>query len=457
MVSDLGPFDLGGVPRRFVIPRATEGVRLLQISIPSGKRDRLQSALDEEGLDYIVTDETSERAYDAIVYIPLPTNAVEPTLEILRNSGLDDDNFAVVTEAKTVVSEHFEELEAKYAAEEDEDRIARDELITSADKLAPSFRTYVIMTVVSAVIATAGLLMDSPAVVVGSMVIAPLIGPAMAASVGTVVNEREMFRRGIRLQVIGLGVSVAAAFVFAFLVKQANLIPPLADVTVVPEIRERVAPDFLSLAIALGAGVAGIVSLTSGVSAGLVGVMIAVALIPPAATVGIGLAWGEPMVSLGAGVLLLVNVLSINLAALAVLWYMGYRPEQWFRQSVARRTTIKRIGTLVVAIVVLSLFLGGVTLDSYQRATTETDIQADADAVIESYDTPHEVELLDVEVTYQRALPLQDPQRVIITVGVPPGESVSGLADAIGQRVRETAGTDVTVEVRYVGAERTRT
>jgi uncharacterized hydrophobic protein (TIGR00341 family) len=429
-------------------------VRLVQITIPSGKRETLLSTLDDEGIDYVVTDETSGREYAGIAYIPLPTNAVEPTLETLREAGLGDDSYTVVMEANTVVSRKFEQLEEEYAEEPDEDQIAREELVSAADSLAPSRRTYVVMTVVSALIATAGLLLDSPAVVVGSMVIAPLVGPAMAASVGTVVNDQEMFRRGARLQIVGILLAIASAFAFAFLVRQINLVPPLADVTAIPEVRERVAPDFLSLVIAIGAGVAGIVSLTTGVSAALVGVMIAVALIPPAATVGIGLAWGQPMVSLSSAVLVAVNVLSINLSALIVLWYSGYRPEHWFRRDDARRTTLKRVATLVVAIAVLSVFLVGVTVDSYQRSTTEQQIRDDAAAAIEAFDGDTGVFLLEIDVQYASEVPFEQPERVLVTVGVPPGGTAGGLADEISERVDRTTGTSVDIEVRYVETER---
>lgn len=428
-------------------------MRLVQITLPVGKRDRLLSTLDDEGIDYVVTDEVSGREFDAVAYIPLPTNAVEPTLEQLRQAGLDDDAFTVVLEANTVVSRRYEELEERYAEEEDEDRIAREELVSAAADLSPVLGTYVIMTIVSALIATAGLLLDSPAVVVGSMVIAPLVGPAMAASVGTVVHDDDLFRRGVRLQVLGLVLSVGAAFAFAFAVRYVHLVAPIADVTTVPEVQERAAPDFLSLVIALGAGVAGIISLTTGVSTALVGVMIAVALIPPAATVGIGLAWGQPLVSLGSAVLVLVNVLSINLAALVVLWYKGYRPQHWFRLDEARTATLRRIGTLAVAILVLSAFLGGVTLDSFQRATTDEAIRDDARTVVENFDGNSDLELVSVDVSYPRTLPFQQPDRVVVTVGVPPGESVSGLASAIGDRLGETIDSDVPVEVRYVNVE----
>jgi len=424
-------------------------VRLVQILIPTGKRDAVLGVLAEEGIDYVLTDETSGRGFTAVVTFPVPTNALEPVLEELRDVGINDDGYTVVVDANTVISSQFDELEEKYAEEEDEDRIAREELTSKANDLAPSMSNYALMTVISAIIATAGLLLDSPAVVVGSMVIAPLIGPAMTANVGTVVDDHEMFAQGIKLQAIGLGLAVASATVFALLVRHANVIPPLADVTSVGQIRERVAPDFLSLIVALGAGAAGVVSLTSGVSTALVGVMIAVALIPPAATVGIGIAWGQPLVSLGSAVLLLVNVLSINLAVLVGLWYQGYRPEHWFQESNARSATVKRIGVLVVSILVLSAFLGGVTLDSYQRATTESDIHEGIEA---SVDPPASV--LSVEVESTNTAIFQQPRRVVVTVGLPPDAEQPLLADQLDTVADDAAGRDVATEVHYVTVER---
>jgi uncharacterized hydrophobic protein (TIGR00341 family) len=432
-------------------------VRLVEVTIPAGKRETVLATLDDEGVDYVVTDETSGRGYAAIVTFPLPKNAVEPVLESLRDAGLSDDTFTVVLEANTIVSRRFEQLQEQYAEEEDEGRIAQEELTAAASTLAPSTRNYVILTIVSALIATAGLLLNSPAVVVGSMVIAPLVGPAMAASVGTVVNDRELASRAVRLQILGLLLSIATAALFALIVRYSNLIPPLTDVTTVDEIRGRVAPDFLSLVVALGAGVAGVISLTSGVSTALVGVMIAVALIPPAATVGIGIAWGAPLVTLGSSVLTLVNVLSINLAALIVLWYSGYRPHHWFRQNSARSATIKRIVILVVAIAVLSAFLGGVTLDSYTRATTETQLQEQTEAAIEEVNETRsfEIHLIDAEVEQTNTVIFQRPERLIVTVGVPPGRTVESLANNLEARAERVANRNITVEVRYVTTETT--
>jgi uncharacterized hydrophobic protein (TIGR00341 family) len=436
-------------------------VRLVQVTVPAGKREAVTSTLDADGVDYVLTDETSGREYTAIVSFPLPTAAVEPVLDDLREAGLERDSFTIVVDAETVVSRRFEELQAEYEeTAENGDRISRDELTARARDMAPALSTFVVMTLISTVVATAGLLVDSPAVVVGSMVIAPLIGPAMATSVGTVVDDEELFDRGVRLQVLGGVLAVAGAAVFAFAVRWSGIVPLTAtEVFAIGEVRERLSPDVLSLAVALGAGVAGALSLSTGVSSALVGVMIAAALVPPTAVVGIGIAWGRPTAVVGSAVLVLVNFLAINLVALAVLWHQGYRPERWFELDEARTATLKRITVLAVGLVVLSAFLAGVTYSTYRTATFEEDARAAVAAELEATDT--ELELLSMTVEYED-FPIRRPTRVVVTVGHPIDAEPPPLADRLGDRVRalarqppppqlpvETNG-DVAVDVRYV-------
>ncbi|MFW5917123.1 MAG: TIGR00341 family protein [Halorubrum sp.] len=429
-------------------------MRLVQVMIPAGKRSAVVRALDEEGVDYVVTDETSGREYTAVATFPLPTAAVEPVLERLREVGIDERTYTVIVAAETVISRRFDALEEEYAEESEHgsDRISREELQAKAEGLASGLGTYVLMTVISAVIATAGLLLDSPATVVGSMVIAPLIGPAMSAAIGTVVDDEDMFRRGVRMQVLGVGVAIAAATLFAFALRTLALVPPGIDPLELAEVSERLAPNVLVLLVALGAGVAGIVSLMTGVSATLVGVMIAVALIPPAAAVGIGLAFRIPRLVLGAGVIVAVNVLSINLSALVVLWYEGYRPQSWFREDDARAAFLKRAAVLVFAIAVLSVFLGGVTYESYAVSTTEADIRTAVGEELATLDS--DVGLLELDIERTGTIPPLETERVDVIVGAPPGSDLAGLADALDDRVEETIGSDVRIEVRIVTVER---
>jgi uncharacterized hydrophobic protein (TIGR00341 family) len=427
--------------------------------IPAGKRETVLRVLDDEGIDYALTDEVSGREYTALVSFPLPVGAVEPVLESLREAGIERDAYTVVLDAETVVSRRFDQLVDRYE-ESDEgngDRIAREELVARAEDLAPELSTFVIMTAISAIVATAGLLLDSPAVVVGSMVIAPLIGPAMATSVGSVLDENELFVRGVKLQVLGGVLAVAAAGVFAGVLKLSGTIPLTAEeVFAIGEVRERLAPDVLSLAVALGAGVAGALSLSSGVSAALVGVMIAAALVPPTAVVGIGLAWGQPGTVLGAAVLVLVNFLSVNVAALAVLSYQGYRPFHWFRQDEATESTGRRIVVLGLVLLVLSGVLGGITFATLESAQFE-DGTRDA---VEAVAAENGVEVLSMDITYGDS-PIRQPQEVTVTFGYPPTETPPSLGAELDRRINRmyeppfgiSSDHHIEVEVRYIAVE----
>jgi uncharacterized hydrophobic protein (TIGR00341 family) len=425
-------------------------MRLVQVSIPAGKREMVADVLEDEGVDYMLTDETSGREYTAIAYFPLPTAAVQPILDKLQEAGLGEDPHAVIIDAETDTSRQYTELEKRFSEENPEPAtISREEIRTEAREMTPEFPTFVTMTVISAVVATAGMLLDSPAVVVGSMVIAPLIGPAMGASVGTVLGDRQLFRRGVKYQFIGGFAAIGSATLFAIAVRYGLLVPPETNILTISQVSGRLTPDFLSLAVALGAGVAGVLSLASGVSVAIVGVMIAAALVPPAAAVGIAIAWQQPLAALSSLVLVLVNILSINLAGLAVLWYLDYGPKSWFELNHTRSVMVKRAGILVVAIAFLSLFLGGVTYTTIQNATFQNQVQEEVDAVLgeQSYE---KAKVFDIAFEQARALPFDQTQMVVVTVGRPPGEEYPGLADRLERRISQNTDHEVVVQVRFV-------
>ncbi len=449
-----------------------EPVRLVEVTIPPGEREAVVETLVEMDVDHYLTDATSARGSDrehtAVATFPLPRNAVQPVVDELREAGLSENAHVVVVDAEVDTSRRFEELAKRFGADSGGSRIARDEIIIQARELSPNFRTFLFLTLVSAVVAAAGLLLDSPAVVVGSMVIAPLVGPALSASVGTVLDDANLFRRGVKLQVVGGIASILGATVFAVVVRSLYLFPPTTDITAISQISGRLTPDFLSLIVALGAGAAGVFSLATGVSTALVGVMIAAALIPPAAAVGIGIAWGAPMVAASSGVLVLVNILSINLSAMLTLRYLGYQPKNWFQLERSRTETAKRIGVLLVAIAMLSVFLGGVTLSTVQDSQFENQATAAIDDLVGDPSDPYaDANVIDVQVHYRSAsmlgqrafansLPFHEPERVVVTVGVPRDERHPDLAGRIRDSIRERTGDQVAVDVRYVEVDRAR-
>lgn len=391
--------------------------------------------LEDAEVEYTVTEESSNREVSHVFTFPVRTEEVEEILDALKETGVGEEGKGniVVSEAQAVVSEEFEEEDEDEEEENSDERIARDELKATADGLSRSTTNYVVFTVVSAIVATAGMLQNSAAVVVGSMVIAPLIGPAMASSVGSVLKDDELFRNGVKTQFVGVGVAVASAMVFAVLARL--VVAPELNLLLVEQVAERVNPGLLALAIALGAGVAGALSLTSGASAALVGVMIAVALIPPAAVVGLGVAYERFAVAASAGVLVLVNLLSINLAALIVLWAKGYRPEKWYDEKPARRVTQKRVITLTLAVLALSAFLVVSTVDERARA----DFEKDVETYVEGLDAD-----ADVEFTYSTRFFSSSPERVTVYADEASAEEVAtGVSRA----------TDAAVEVVVVQRE----
>ncbi|UHQ98992.1 TIGR00341 family protein (plasmid) [Natrinema zhouii] len=442
-------------------------MRFVQLSVPAGKRTAILDILSEEDIDYVITDESSSNGgYEAVISFPLSQDDVEPTLDRLRESGISADAWTVVVDAQTVVSDRFEGDEKR-----DDDRdapsglIARDELRTAASDLAPGRSerwSYVVLTVVSAVVAVVGLLQNSAAVVVGSMVIAPLIGPAMAAATGMVIDDSDLATRGVALQVLGLGLAVVSAAAFAAVVRFVGLMPPGTDITAIPEAQSRLAPNFLSLAVALGAGIAGAISLTTGSGAALVGVMIAVALIPPAATVGLGIAWGQPLVSFGSGVLLLVNVLSINLIALVVIWLIGYRPQNSFQLNAVQAKIRQRIRMLAIALVVLSVFLAGVTYITYQSAQFEEQAENEVHDMID--EQPYrQLALVDLSIgSSETAIAFDEADvdsggaiNVSVTLNRPMGTTQPNFASDLDRRLTQQTERDVVVEAQFIDTGRT--
>ena len=410
-------------------------MRLIQTLIPDGKRETVIDILDAEEIEFALTRESSASGYSDSVYIPAESDAVEEIIDMLRDVGVERDGYMFITDVETIVSEQFEEQQEQNEESADTERISRDELRTKARNLSRSTTNYLLLTIISAIVATAGLLQDSAAVVVGSMVIAPLIGPAMASCVGTVINDDDnaLFWEGVRSQAIGLVVAVLSATLFA--VSYRLLLAPDLELLLIQQVAERAHPGLLALAIALGAGTAGALSLTSGADEALVGVMIAVALMPPAASVGLGIAYTDPILAVGAGVLVLVNLLSINIAGIVTIWIKRYKPTHWYDAQEARRATVGRLAIFGLAVLLLTSFLAVSSLDARDNMAFETAVQGIAEETTD--------QLLAVDIHYRADLISQTPSEVTITVY---GDSPPA-ATTIRERIREQTGVDVPVTV----------
>ncbi|WP_406656519.1 TIGR00341 family protein [Methanolobus sp. ZRKC2] len=428
-------------------------MRIVQVLIPNGKREPVLATLDEEKIDYAVWEETGRGDFEALVQFPIPPIGVEPIMEKLQNVGISKDTYTIVYSPETVVSSRLDALQKRFSGK----RIAREELIARAEDLAPATSTFFAFLILSTVIATGGLLLDSAATIIGAMVVAPLMGPAISASVGTVLDHRKLASRGLWLQVTGLLAAIATAAIIGFLIKQTILVPAGLDIREIGQVAERTSPNFLSLFLALGSGLAGAISIMRGSGSTLVGVAIAVALVPPAATTGLGIAWGLPGVAVAAAVLVLVNLLAINVSALALFWLSGFRPTEKTAISRARSAVIIRGGALIVAIAVLSVVLGLVTYATYESSLVQEQIEQEVEGMYDESGLADEgVILVDTEVSYEAVdLLLNNPPEVSVIIGYQIGQSIPpDIAQRVDEHLKQTTDVDrFSVTVEFVEAQ----
>ncbi|NNJ68098.1 MAG: DUF389 domain-containing protein [Boseongicola sp.] len=123
------------------------------------------------------------------------------------------------------------------------------------------------------------------------------------------------------------------------------------------ELTERAHVNFGGMAIALASGAAAALSLVTGVSSALVGVMVAVALLPPTAALGLFVGAGETSLAMGALLLLAVNIVSANLSAQTVLFWRGVRPRTFYEEKEARNGRIVAAVFWFVTLAVLAGFM----------------------------------------------------------------------------------------------------
>lgn len=178
---------------------------------------------------------------------------------------------------------------------------------------------YLMMTAVSAAIAVLGLLLSSPAVVIGAMLVSPLMGPIIALGFAFWRVDWAGTRRAMASLAVGLGL---ALFVSVLLVTISPLKEPTA------EILARSRPTLFDLLVAIFSGVAGGYAVVRQRGETVIGVAIATALMPPLATMGFGLstrAWG---IAGGALLLFFTNLIAIALAAAGVAAVSGFAPRK---------------------------------------------------------------------------------------------------------------------------------
>ncbi len=284
-----------------------DGLQQMRLLVPDNK---IQNALDK--LQQALDTQPNEK----IVVLP-----IEVSLPKLSNEQRREEGLATAT---------------------------REALYNGVEKNSHLDTSFVLLVILSTVVAAVGLIKDNVAVIIGAMVIAPLLGPNLALGLGTALGDVSLMMKSAFTTLIGIAIAVIFSIVIGFIWP--------AD-TFSNELISRTEVGLDSIALALASGAAAALSLTTGLSSVLVGVMVAVALLPPAATVGIMLGYGNLNFALGAALLLAINIVCVNLACNIVFLTKGVSPRKWWKKEKAKKSMKAYVLMWIVTLLILILIM----------------------------------------------------------------------------------------------------
>ena len=235
-----------------------------------------------------------------------------------------EDSDAQKSQGKSDEDEVQEEKEAKlesykqFVAEQfSNQKVDYPEVRVRIEANALPSKMYFIMNILSAIIASYGLVTNSAAVVIGAMLVAMMLGPITGIALAIIDHRMPLLRKSLFTVIIGVSLVVLVGFIVGWLHK---------DQPLTAEILSRTQPTSMDLMIALAGGTAGAYAMVSPhLSVAVVGVAVATALVPPLAASGILLANGEMQLGLGALLLAATNILAIQFTNALVLWVLGFR------------------------------------------------------------------------------------------------------------------------------------
>lgn len=242
------------------------------------------------------------------------------------------------------------------------------------DASKPDF-SYYLLVILSSIIATMGLLVNSPAIIIGAMLVAPLMSPIIGIGLASIAGDGRLLRDGI----LALFLGAVLAVIISYLITLSNLQLPFLILEDIPfEVLTRTRPGPIDLAVALAGGSAAAFALAMpNISAALPGVAIATALMPPVCAVGIGLAMDRLDVAGGTLLLFITNAITIAFAATAVFFLLGFVPRLEAGAKRAPRSLFISGFLTIVLLGSLSFFSYEFFQDANQKKEIESLIRAE--------------------------------------------------------------------------------
>ncbi len=327
-------------------------LRLLEVIVPEQFYNDVSAIIEENEIsDYWQTCSCESRVIFKII---LQAEKTESLMDQFEGKYKHLDDFRLVLlplEASFPSPKAIEQKTEESAFNKEKEkiplRVSRQELYSEIFDRSKLNRVFLIMVALSSLVAAVGLLRNNVAVIIGAMVIAPLLGPNVALSLATTLGDEDLGRNAVKTNFIGISLSFLLSVCIGYFV----FVDPAQ-----PEIMSRTIVSYGDIVLALASGVAGALAYTTGAPSALIGVMVAVALVPPLVTSGMLIGSGYIAKGIDAFFLVLVNLISINLAGVITFLLQGIRPKIWWEANKAKKAT-KRAVTLWVLLLTALIFI----------------------------------------------------------------------------------------------------
>lgn len=324
-------------------------LRLIEIMLPGERALEVRQMLEREP-DGGLWHETLDRGRILVRFV-VDGSETGPIIDRFQDRFHYDDDFQLlVLPVAAALPRRDEAAAAENGETSDEEkqrsraRLSREELHHEMSDMTQLSGVFIAAVILSSIVAAIGMMRGNVAAIIGAMVIAPLLGPNVALAFATTIGDTDMLQRALRTNLAGIVIALLLA-------GGCGLV-----MTVDPagaEIANRTQVALSDVVLALASGAAGALALTTGVSAALVGVMVAVALLPPTIALGLMIGGGYWPQAGGAGLLLATNIICVNLAGITTFLAQHISPRTWWEADRARRGARRALITWCTVLLIL--------------------------------------------------------------------------------------------------------
>jgi uncharacterized hydrophobic protein (TIGR00271 family) len=292
----------------------------VRIVVPGDLADDVLELLDNEGsaCNLIHLPGAARRPEGDVILVDVAREDASVVLADLRKLRVDHVGSIAVAEVDFQLSDPMERA-MEHAGGSPADAVVWEEVTSRTSETAELNWTFALFMVLAGLIAAVGILLDTPILIVGAMVVGPEFGPVAGICVALVQRRPRLALRSLVALAVGFPLTIAVVVAACLAFKAIGASPDGFDAASHSLSNIIASPDFFAFFVAFCAGIAGILSLTSAKSGALIGVLISVTTIPAAANVGVCIAYGEWSSARGSLEQLGVNLLSLIVAGTLTL------------------------------------------------------------------------------------------------------------------------------------------